>query len=244
MVELMLKFIHPGRSPTVSSFEMLRKAVGVARKYQLDDMQRQLRLELLHPGSPISIYTDPIAALSITSAFGFQAETQLALSQAQGRYDLTTVDGLKKLAREVPASIPYIALIGVPSVKHAVLFDVLFSYKKEPMDLSGLHLCQLCSDHLYHFNCSPPEWLARWAQGLYTELNKRPMDDWKPCFEVPFLFEVVGSHGGTPIRTVKGTCTCLDGFSTSPGFVQWSSKVHDFLEARLAGLRELEGLIK
>ncbi|KAG8690460.1 hypothetical protein FRC11_011447 [Ceratobasidium sp. 423] len=254
MVDLMLKFIYPRQSPTITSFDTLHKALHIAEKYELEDMYGRLRREMLQPGSPTSLYTDPLGALSVACTHGLKAEARIAVAVSQGHYDFTRVSHLKMLAKNAPASIPWVMLIGVPAVKCSILSEVLFNFNEKPMKVlqSDLVLCQMCRDFLNQTSSdshySPPEWEARWAQGLSRELKQRPMDDWKSLFEVPFLFEAVGRHGGTPIRTPQGNCACLDAFSKKevglPGFLQWSSKVYDCLVSRLAGLRELEGLIR
>ncbi|KDN40276.1 hypothetical protein RSAG8_08186, partial [Rhizoctonia solani AG-8 WAC10335] len=214
-------------------------------------MLKQLRRELSLPGSPISLYTHPLDALSIASAYGLGDEVRHALEVAQHHYDFTTIKHLMKLTEISPTSIPLILLFGIPSVKCTMLSEVLFNFNQQPMSPSELPLCQLCRDYIHQTpddsHYSPPEWLARWAYSLFSELKVRPMQDWKSCFEIGFPFEAISQCGGTPIRTMKAVCACLDVFSrrgTSQGFLRWSAHVYDCLVARLAGLRALERLKK
>ncbi|KAL5634371.1 hypothetical protein ACGC1H_002437 [Rhizoctonia solani] len=124
-VELMLNFIYPRQSPSISSFEMLERALRVTNKYQIEDMHRQLRWELSLPGSPISLYTHPLNALTVASSYSLKDETRRALKAAQRHYDFNSIEDLMKLARASPASIPFILLIGIPGVKCNVLSSTL-----------------------------------------------------------------------------------------------------------------------
>ncbi|EUC62789.1 BTB domain protein, putative [Rhizoctonia solani AG-3 Rhs1AP] len=255
IVDLMLKFIYPRQSATVTSFETLDNALQAANKYQLDDMYQQLRHQLMSRESLVSVYTDSLKALGVSSTHGFKKETLVASALAHGNYDFTTVDGLLQLAKNAPEAIPWIIIIGIPSVKSKVISDVLFNYNKYPMK-PPKKLCNVCrKDRAYGYldrnspdtHYSPPEWLARWAHGLFKTLKIRPREDWKACFDVGFLFKAVGRYGGTPIRSMNGNCTCLDSFSRREGaraFLRWSEDVYDCLAARLVGLRELEGLME
>ncbi|KAG8689086.1 hypothetical protein FRC11_004153 [Ceratobasidium sp. 423] len=260
MVDLMLKFIYPIQSPAIHSFDTLDKALRVATKYQFEDMRQQLRHKLSAPGSPVSVHTDPLKALAIASTHGLKDEMTLAASLAQGNHDFNTIEGLLALAESAPASIPWITVIGIPTVKSKIISEVVFSYHQYPMQTSSLPLCGGCSDHRHRSKYSPPEWEARWSHSLSTELMKRSMDDWKSCFDLAFLYEAVGRHGGTPMQTAKGTCTCLENLSVPPrinyyeretttpvvryldSFSEWSNEVYEHLTTRLARLGELEGL--
>ncbi|KAG8692387.1 hypothetical protein FRC11_003642 [Ceratobasidium sp. 423] len=262
LVDLMLKFIYPRQSPTISSFDTLDRALHMATKYRFDDMRQQLRQKLSAPGSPVSMHTDPLKALALASTHGFNDEIQLAISQAHTNHDFGTVEDLLRLAESAPASIPWIAAIGIPSVKNKVISDVVFSYHKHPMRVTALlPKCDSCRGHYYCY--SPPEWQARWSHRLSDELKRRPIHEWRSCFDLAFLYEAIARSGGTPIYTLMGnSCTCLEKFSRPPAvdtlrrrqtntpivhypdsFSEWSNKVHEHLTTRLARLGELESLV-
>ncbi|KAL5634370.1 hypothetical protein ACGC1H_002436 [Rhizoctonia solani] len=273
MVDLMLKFIYPRQSTMISSFETLDEALHAANKYQLDDMYQQLRQQLLSRDSSVSMYTDPLKALDIASTHRFKKETLAASALAHGNYDFTTVDGLLQLAQSAPESIPWIIIIGIPSVKSKVIADVLFNYSEYPMT-PPRQTCELCREgRADSTRYSPPEWQARWAHAVSAELLKRPIQDCKSLFDLPFLCQTAFHHGSEPIRVGRGTCNCLVKLSRKPScyyidangvveeyegsqgvgelvtpsepdcFSHWSYQVYDVLETRLKRLEELENLI-
>ncbi|KAG8690461.1 hypothetical protein FRC11_011448 [Ceratobasidium sp. 423] len=240
MLDLMLRFIYPKESPTISSFEMLNKAMHVARKYELEGMHRQLRRELAMAGSPVSYASDPLGAYAFATDHELKDETKLSLDLARQTYQFNTIDDLLKLSKTAPASIPWILLVGIPSVKNKILSDVLLKFHEEPMKLvHAQFLCACCNDHQYGIRYSPPEWQARWAHRLLTELPQRPTDTWAPLFETAFLS---GIHGIASISTAKGVCTCADRATchSRATFMKWSSGVHQCLVKRLEGLAKFE----
>ncbi|KAG8690459.1 hypothetical protein FRC11_011446 [Ceratobasidium sp. 423] len=246
MIDLMLRFIYPKESPTISSFDMLDKAMHVANKYELEGMHRQLCRELGTPSSPVSCYKDALGAFAFATAHGLNEEIKLAQSLAQKAYQLNTVEDLLKLSATAPASIPWILLIGIPSVKSKIISTLLFSFHEEPMKLvSCTFLCLNCVEHQTKTRYAAPEWQARWAHGLLAELTRRPMDDWEQLFQFEFLSEAVFRRGGSPNYSYECGCTCVRRCETKYriSFTQWSSKVHQCLITRLADLERLETLI-
>ncbi|CAE6406007.1 unnamed protein product [Rhizoctonia solani] len=261
MVDLMLKFMYPRQSADVSSLEVLDKALHVAKKYELDDMYQRLRQQLLSDGSPASVYTDPRKALGIALAHGFKKEMHLAAGLAHQNYDFTSVDGLLKLAESAPEAIPWIVVIGIPSVKSKVISEVLFNYSEHPM--LPPDLCKTCNAQRAHQNGrhSPPEWQARWSHAVSAELLKRPIEDCKTFFDLPFLCQVAFGSGGTPIWVGSGVCACLEKLAGAPVayndldtgdrvfprepdcFSHWSYKVYNHLCDRLKRIEDLDKLI-
>ncbi|KAL5634372.1 hypothetical protein ACGC1H_002438 [Rhizoctonia solani] len=244
MLDLMLRFIYPKESPSISSFDMLERAMHIAEKYELEDMQRQLRQELGIPNSPVSCYKDPLGAFAFASAHGLKNEMRDSQSLIQKSYQFNTVDDLLKLSNAAPASIPWIMLIGLPSVRNKIISTVLFSYHEEPMKLSNCSfLCPECIVYQAGKNYGAPEWQARWAHGLLEELTQRPMNDWEPLFRVSFLSEAIFRRGAPLSRTFD--CTCLERCEAKHRntFTSWASKIHQCLTTRLADLEKLEKLL-
>lgn len=82
LVALMLKFIYPLLPPTVSSFQQLSDALGVAEKYKLEAMKLLLRKQMVSPNEPISISADPLRAWTVAAYHGLPEETDAAMSLA------------------------------------------------------------------------------------------------------------------------------------------------------------------
>ncbi|KAH7325318.1 hypothetical protein B0J17DRAFT_681855 [Rhizoctonia solani] len=246
MINLMLGFVYPKEPPTIASFEMLNKAMHVARKYELEGMHRRLRRELAMTGSPISYSNDPLGAFAFATAHDLKEEAKLALDMARQTYPFDTVSDLVKISKTAPASVPWILLFGIPCIKKKILSDVLLKFHEEPMRI--LHcsfVCPNCSDHQFTIRYSPPEWQARWAHALIAELAPLPIDAWAPFFQAAFLSEVIGPHGSAPMHTAKGVCTCVDRCKGPhrAHFLKWSYDGLQCLVKRMEGIRRLEKLI-
>ncbi|KDN46378.1 hypothetical protein RSAG8_04322, partial [Rhizoctonia solani AG-8 WAC10335] len=123
MLSLMLGFIYPKRSPVISTFDTLENAFHLADKYQLEGMHQQLRQRLSLADSPVSAYSDPLGALRIASAHGFQDEVNLAISISQKHYQINTIDHLLEISKKAPASIAWIKLLAVPLIRHEILSE-------------------------------------------------------------------------------------------------------------------------
>ncbi|KAL5634373.1 hypothetical protein ACGC1H_002439 [Rhizoctonia solani] len=247
MLSLMLGFIYPKRSPIISTMDTLEMAFHLADKYQLEGMYQQLRQRLSLANSPVSAYNDPLGALRIASAHGFQDEIDLAISISQKRYQVNNTDHLVEISREIPAAIPWIKLLAVPLIRNEIISDVLLNFYEPPMRLAGSSftraLCQVCSEsHHYGAHNSPPEWQARWARGVLEELKKRPVDEWGRYFGTSYLHEAVSQYD-MPIRTPRGDCTCVDKVKFYEyEFLGWSSHVLCCLKSRLESIKTLEAL--
>ncbi|KAH7325317.1 hypothetical protein B0J17DRAFT_633038 [Rhizoctonia solani] len=247
MLSLMLQFVYPKRTPVISSFDTLEAAFHLADKYQLEEMHKQLRQRLSLADSPVSVYHDPLGALRIASAHGFQDEVNLAISISQQHYQVNTIDNLLEISKITPASISWIKLIAVPLIRNEILSDVLLNFYEPPMRLAGSPftraLCQVCSEsHHYGAHNSPPEWQARWARAVVEELKRRPIDEWQRYFGTSYLYEAVSRYD-TPIHTPRGDCTCVEKVKFYEyEFLGWSSHVLRNLESRLDCLKVLEAL--
>ncbi|KAJ1300087.1 hypothetical protein OPQ81_002569 [Rhizoctonia solani] len=116
ILALMLNFIYPRPTPTISSTEVLNEALRVANKYQIDSMKTRLREQLVLVDSPVSVYSSPLSALYIASTHGLTTEAELAARLASQQYDFGKGQDLKKLldAASLPATAALVKLTGIP----------------------------------------------------------------------------------------------------------------------------------
>jgi hypothetical protein len=174
VLSLMLNFIYHRGPLSVTTFPLLNLALCVAEKYQLETLTLQLRDKMSLKGSPVSIDTNPLVALTVASAHSLKQEASLAASAASKKYNFEKVDDLLILAKAIPSSFLVIQLVGIPSARNAILVEVLFRFHLAPM-VSSYLLCQLCkAKRKPSSEFSPPEWKFRWAHWVYEELKTRP----------------------------------------------------------------------
>lgn len=252
MLALMLKFIYPLPSPPILSFDQLSKALHVADKYQLNGMKSRLREQLvMQPDhSSVSMSDDPLRALAVASAHGLHEEADESMSLASKRYNFQQADGLARLAEVIPSAVPFIRLFGVQSVRIQTLADVLLSFHKDPMQLNTLScswsLCMFCKDAYYNTKLySAPEWQARWAYAIFTELKSHPVQEWDSFFKIGFFNTALHRGGQVPIRLPKsnGHCGCPSLINeSSTQFERWTGRVQEHLKTRLLSLGQLEQL--
>lgn len=243
MVALILKFIYPQPPPVISSFEQLENALGVAEKYRLEGMRAYLRKQMMSQNDPVSISADPLRAWAIAAARGLSEETDTAMCLASKRYDFPQawLSDLSSQMREYGGEY-WVKLLGAPLARLNILKDVLFNFHTEPMQLNSDNcrwtLCDFCAG--MYFNSqrrSAPEWQARWADAVFTQLKALPVHEWGSIFQIGFFNAALRRNGELPIRFPgsHGTCTCPDLINQSPTeFEQWTAGVHERLKERLA----------
>lgn len=247
VLALVLSFIYPRSPRLVSSFEMLRLGMHAADKYQLEDMKNRLRERLTISGSPVSISTNPLAALAFATAHGFDEEVKLASSLASEKYDFRTVDHLVELAGTLPSLAPFVQITGVPSARVFILFNVLFSFQQEPMVIlaasASLHfLCQYCKPKYQNIGRhSTSEWLAWWSRYVFEVLNRKPISECSEMFKAEFIY---CASAQSKFSTVgEPNCACPSSIIQNRGaFNSWAEKVRKHLVDRLAELNKLRDL--
>ncbi|KAF8596542.1 hypothetical protein BDV93DRAFT_480150 [Ceratobasidium sp. AG-I] len=246
VLALMLSFIYPGSPRPVSSFETLRVGIHAADKYQLEHMRNWLRERLVINGSPVSISTDPLAALAFAIEHGFREEINLASSFASTQHDFRKVNSLVELANAVPSSTAFIQMIGVPSARTSILVDVLFNFHKAPIvsttyPLSNF-ICPKCRPTYQSVRRrSPPEWLARWSYHVFEGLSRRPISESAEMFNVDFVSYAIG-RDGIPMPAISA-CECLTHIANNKSYFNaWAEQVRIHLVTRLAELEQLHNL--
>ncbi|KAG8710266.1 hypothetical protein FRC11_004696 [Ceratobasidium sp. 423] len=256
VLALMLKFIYPKPTPTISSMELLNDALRVANKYQLDSMKVRLREQLVHVDPPVSLYANPLGVLYVASAHGFAAEAELAASNAARRCDFGEGDDLKLLldAAPNPAITSLVKLTGIPLVKTRVLTEVLFQFERSPMTL---HNNSNLIDTLSCGHCrwiyrettrqSAPEWQVRWARWIFEEVKNRPIVEWQGCFSHSnirrsfYQPHLQASFCAYRCYDTVPTCDCVDTVtSAAEQFQTWANGVFEHLKSRLVVVAELE----
>lgn len=248
VVALMLGFIYPKPPPIISSFELLGKAMAASNRYQLQGMKAQLRERLSLISSSVSVYTDPLSALSVASSNGFREEADLAALIASKRHNFQNVDDVLKLVDAAPSAAALLKLIAIPAVTTQILADVLFSFHKAPMRLFGDEakyiLCGYCQ-RVYHNVCrhSPPEWQARWAYWVFSDIKDLPVEKWDEFFQISFFNSAFYRSGVRAIPTGLGgnDCICF-GMITQNAyyFEKWASTIHQHLKSRMSNLDKLQ----
>ncbi|CAE6476518.1 unnamed protein product [Rhizoctonia solani] len=255
VLAVMLKFIYPKPTPIITSMNILNDAVRVAKIYQLDNMKTRLREQLVLVDSPVSVYSNPLGALSIAATHGFTPEAELAANLASKQFNFEKGQDLKRLvdAAQGPATAELVKLTGIPLVKTRVLVDTLFHFERSPMKLCN-HIdalvCTNCREAFRNYSRqSPPEWQARWALWIFDEIKDRPISEWEPHFSPSNTRRAFcQSHLSLTTYTYrKGleyrTCTCLDAISNptnETALQNWVDGVYKHLISRLALVKELE----
>ncbi|KAL5634368.1 hypothetical protein ACGC1H_002434 [Rhizoctonia solani] len=253
LLALVLKFIYPVPSPVISSHKLLSDALRVADKYQLTSMKARLREQLKMVDSPVSAYSNPLAAVCVASVHGFTPEADLATHAALKQYDFGKPEDLKTLIDTDPTATALAKLVGIPAVKTKVLVDVLFHFDRSPMSLGG-HMntlvCGYCREtYNSHARKSTPEWHIRWAHWIFREIRQRPIVEWKDYFSHSNFYRwyyQLEPHLATSFYAYKyssesKTCGCggiVDGASTA--FQPWADGVYNHLKSKLAYISELE----
>lgn len=246
VLALMLSFIYPRPPRSVSSFDVLRQGMHVADKYQLDDMKKQLREQLSLSSSPVSAFVDPLGALAFATAHGFREEAKLAASHASKDHDFQKIEDLLKLIEAIPSASPLVQMIGTPSARTAILFDVLFNFHQAPMALSGdtcaSFLCPKCTPiYLNNKRRSPPEWLARWSYWVFNELKNRPLSDCPDVFTAGFLNFALYRDKLEAIQ--EATCACPARIGRHQDqFEIWAGAVCQCIVKRLEEVDELRSV--
>ncbi|KAG8690061.1 hypothetical protein FRC11_014083 [Ceratobasidium sp. 423] len=252
VLALILQFIYPLPSPIIPSLELFNATMRVADKYQLTNIKARLREQFTMADSPVSVYSNPLAALSVASVHGFIAEAELAAKFASKQYDLGKMDDLKRLIDTAPATAALAKLIGIPAVKARVLTEVLFQFGRSPMHMNGGNLdslvCGYCREPYRDFiRQSPPEWQSRWAHWIFEEIKERPIAEWKGYFNHSnFNRSFYQPHLSATFHAYKHdksspTCGCVGKVAGHAAqFQPWADAVYEQLKSRLTVIAELE----
>ncbi|CAE6465992.1 unnamed protein product [Rhizoctonia solani] len=254
LLAIMLRFIYPRPTPTITSIKLLNDALRVANKYQLDNMKSRLCEQLILINSPVSVYTDPLGALYVASTHGFTTGVELASSVASKQYNFGTAEGLKKLIDASPnlTTATLLNLVGIPLVKTTVLAEVLFQFNRSPMIITTDHgsmMCPLCREIFDNSLCRcQPEWQTRWVSWVFDNIKNRPVSDWKDFFGPSNIHKAFYQpHLNSTVQYYRkgsyaGACSCTNLLLGAPhaAFQSWADGVYEELKSRLGFIMDLE----
>ncbi|CAE6472109.1 unnamed protein product [Rhizoctonia solani] len=255
VLALMLKFVYPTSTPTVSTMNLLNDGMRVAGKYQIASMKTRLREQLVLVDSPVSVYSNPLGVLYVASTHGFAAEAELAASLVSKQCDFEKGKGLKEVldAAPMPATTTLVKLAGIPLIKISALIDILFHFERVPMalynsDLVNTLLCRHCRG-IYRRarRQSAPEWQARWAHWIFEQVKNRPFAEWKQYFGHSnfnrsfYRHDLPANFCSYEFCNAVPTCECADVVNRSEAkFQRWADEVYVYLKSQLSLIEELE----
>ncbi|CAE6414186.1 unnamed protein product [Rhizoctonia solani] len=251
LLALVLQFIYPLPSPVISSHQLLNDALRVADKYQLTSMKARLREQLKMADSPVSAYSNPLAAVCVASSHGFTPEADIVVQVAMKQYDFGKPEDLKTLIDTDPAATALAKLVGIPAVKTKVLADVLFHFDRSPMSIASRMdalVCSYCREtYKSHARKSTLEWHIRWAHWIFQEIRERPIAEWKEYFSHSKFYrwyyqpDLATSFYAYKYGETYKSCGCSATVQAAPtAFQPWADGVYNHLKSRLAYISELE----
>ncbi|CAE6424613.1 unnamed protein product [Rhizoctonia solani] len=256
VLALMLGFIYPRPTPTISSMELLNDALRVAEKYKIDHMKSRIREQFITVGSPVSVYADPIAVLYTALTHGLSAEVKLAAILSSKNHDLGKEEDLKKLLdmAPTPTAATLVGLTGIPLVKTRVLTEVLFRFESSPMLIAFHKEWLVCSQCRAAFKLrsrpTPPEWQIHWARWIFDSIKNVPIAEWKQFFSHSNVYTLFYKEPGLCSMSyhdrngsLVGNCSCLvlvQDTGTAAYFQPWADGVYEHLKSRLSFIAEFE----
>ncbi|KAG9122226.1 hypothetical protein FRC07_001495, partial [Ceratobasidium sp. 392] len=121
-VSLMLAFVYPVMRPSIDSIALLEKGMLMAHKYEIDVLAKTMQQVT---NQRDLIRQDPLRVYRAAGKYGFQEiETLSAKLITRDHYDMTTVDGLVKFAKENPGASRMIGIVGVHGTRARVLGEL------------------------------------------------------------------------------------------------------------------------
>lgn len=249
-VSLMLRFIYPNKTPTMTSIDMLSECLNMAQKYDIGSAIENLDDQVAANNAPYHLVSsNPIRAYQLAVQFGLHNAMAVAAPLVTpDLLDFCDPKNYSELTQKYPSSSLF-RIIGLQGARAKILSDVLFDFNKVPILPSS-------DDFYYELSCSscrrwadtssrkalfkrvPTSWLLAWTRLAYQTLLGMPLE------KSDFLFDsaVLMKFGNT-----SHVCqTCLSGFYESlhrrESFVLWVKGVKVVLAERLEGLKRLYAL--
>lgn len=245
-ISLMLAFTYPVASPSVTSVDLLEKAMKVAQKYKVERIIKFIE-ENVHIRSDL-VLSNPLRVFHAAVSHNFPTIQALSAKILRPNHcDLLTVDGLLQLAQLFPAASPVIGLVGAQGARIKILDKVLLN-QPQVHDLypqfdpahrtnKGAYtyymICNTCwsgANRSYGVHYVPG-WFGPWTRQLYNVLLQKPVHQ---CDEYFSTISLVGGGGCSSCVTQ----TLAQRFQ----FDKWAQGVKEVVEKELAALDALYSL--
>ncbi|KAG8766633.1 hypothetical protein FRC12_006741 [Ceratobasidium sp. 428] len=244
-ISMMLAFLYPMVHPAIDSTRLLEKAMLMAHKYNIEVLAKTVEQA---SGQRDLIRQDPLRIYQAAGNYGFkELELLSAKLIARSHYDMTTVEGLVKFAKEYPDLSRIIGLVGVHGARVRVL-DTCYPKNSRtlwpPREYHGngnlirpdKMACRSC-DKGNNLNCPEykPGWLGCWFNRLRSALADKLLDECDTHFTISYLATLRGETG------CCGECVDITRQRTE-SFERWVNLARSHLEAEFAKLDVLYAL--
>ncbi|KAG9080454.1 hypothetical protein FRC06_006563, partial [Ceratobasidium sp. 370] len=225
-ISLMLAFIYPVIRPPINTIPLLEKAMLIAHKYEIEVLEETLKQSSGQQRDLIR--KDPVRVLYLAKKYGFR-ETQTLAAKLVARcdYDMTTVDGLLKLAKEYPEWSHVIGVVGVQAVRSHILNSISVNDLRPRSDDEYHMACNACWGSGMDEWRRQPGWAKGWVSSLTHALAHKHLDDCDSYFEL--------SH----LETLRGSCCikCIEKtLLKRVAFEEWARGARAVIERKLAPL--------
>ncbi|KAG8703642.1 hypothetical protein FRC08_002708 [Ceratobasidium sp. 394] len=235
-VSLMLAFIYPAVRPPINTIPLLEKAVLTAHKYEIEFLAKSLEQIVVQQRALVR--QDPLRVFRLATDCGLH-ELQAFSAELMTPYhcDMTTVNGLTRLAKEYPESSRIIGLVGAQGAR-ARVFDTISPENSttlwpaaQAMNSWPNMICNSCWKGSGNQVGSRyrPGWLSMWFERLRSALTNKLWDECDSYFELSRV---------TVLRGTTSCCAaCVDNTCTKVGlFGEWAKDARLHLQEKLAEL--------
>ncbi|KAG8684348.1 hypothetical protein FRC09_015443 [Ceratobasidium sp. 395] len=242
-ISLMLAFLYPMVHPAIDSAPLLEKAMLMAHKYDIGVLAKTVEQA---SGQRDLIRQNPLRIYQAARHYGFkELELLSAKLITQNHYDMTTVKGLIRFAKEYPHLSRIIGLVGVHGARARIL-DACCPNKSGTFWPSRKHqyfrryniACESCGDQgssSMKSDLYKPGWLNCWFNHLRSALANKLLDECDPYFTISYLATLRGENG------CCGNCVDVARKDTE-SFKGWADGVRLHLQKELAKLDVLYAL--
>ncbi|KAG8764955.1 hypothetical protein FRC12_007791 [Ceratobasidium sp. 428] len=244
-ISLMLAFIYPMVHPAIDNVSLLEKAMLMAHKYEVDTLAKTV----VQASSQCDlIRQNPLRIYQVAGNYGFkQLELLSAKLITRSHYDMTTVEGLVKFAKEYPESSRIIGLVGVHGVRSQVLntCSPKNSWTLCPSQVwvsssytgryEGPLACGPCFEKWQGSNSYKTGWLDCWFARFHSALADKLLDECDSYFTLSYLATLRGEVG------CCGNCLDITRLKIKD-FETWAKKTRSYLQEELAKLDVLYAL--
>jgi hypothetical protein len=201
-IRLMLAHLYHHEIPPIDSFDLLHKALEVARKYEIESMTAWLRSLFWLETSPMHMRHAPLETYETASVYGFEDVREGCYAYCVRKLDLRdeACMGAFVSSRRDPQSA--LALVVQLARRRAIITETLNNLHEYPMNLRAeewdkTHLdrqtlaewliCDKCRPAYDDVYFSPVSWQSFWAYRALGVLLREPLDRCDRVFKIGFL---------------------------------------------------------
>lgn len=241
VVSLMLEFIYPIKTPTITSVVVFEQALQVAQKYDIKGMMDTLDAQLCLGAKNELVAKEPLHTCILAYSFRLMKAAEVIARVVDLKVDLRSPPGILKLKNLPINSELLIRLVGMQAMRAKALADILFTFDESPMNRytmskTGFPYCLDCRNEI---NKPVPTWILRWSKSVYElaltcDLQDLPLD--LKIDNPTSISRLVDSHEYS--ENVPVTCLDCVSFSRSmeEDYSGWASRVDDEIKLCLSRL--------